>query len=473
VHTVLLGKPHEVRIHINEELAATHKNFWTTPRSKAKAAFFASFLARPPEQFPRYQQHAGMAALCTDIIRNASTKFLGLAPFLRASTDSGDLRHVAEELLKQTGDDPDNAILWMNLSTAFFSVSEHALGLAMQRQGLALRRQFFLPAFRQPARCHVLLVMAPGDLAENMPLDCLLELGEVDLTLYYATVAAPLPHEVPAHDVLVVGLSDTEKNRSMLHALESLLDVWDKPVINRPRHIPNVERNAASVLLQGIPGLSMPLTHQISRTRLQEIVRDPSLEMDAGGEACFPIILRPVGSHAGRNLARINDVKEIADYLTAVPDEEFYLSRFIDYSGADGLFRKYRIALIDGRPFASHMAISSHWMIHYVNAGMYSNGEKRAEEAAFMQNFDRFVGRHRMTLDALAQRIGLDYVCIDCAETREGDLLIFEVDHAMVVHAMDPEDLFPYKQAHVLKARQAFTDLLLQRMSAAASHSHG
>ena len=30
----------------------------------------------------------------------------------------------------------------------------------------------------------------------------------------------------------------------------------------------------------------------------------------------------------------------------------------------------------------------------------------------------------------------------------------------MVVHAMDPEDLFPYKQVHMLKVKQAFDDFL-------------
>ena len=54
----------------------------------------------------------------------------------------------------------------------------------------------------------------------------------------------------------------------------------------------------------------------------------------------------------------------------------------------------------------------------------------------------------------------MDYICIDCAETPRGELLIFEIDHAMVVHAMDPEDLFPYKQIHMGKVRLAFEDFL-------------
>jgi hypothetical protein len=106
------------------------------------------------------------------------------------------------------------------------------------------------------------------------------------------------------------------------------------------------------------------------------------------------------------------------------------------------------------------MGISSNWMIHYVNAGMYEDAQKRTEEAAFMEHFDEFALRHRKALDAIYQRTQLDYLCIDCAETRDGHLLIFEIDHTMVVHAMDPEQLFPYKQAHMLKVKTAFRDFL-------------
>ena len=51
-------------------------------------------------------------------------------------------------------------------------------------------------------------------------------------------------------------------------------------------------------------------------------------------------------------------------------------------------------------------------------------------------------------------------MCVDCAETPSGELLIFDIDHAMVVHAMDTEALFPYKQVHMLKVKQAFEDFL-------------
>jgi hypothetical protein len=53
---------------------------------------------------------------------------------------------------------------------------------------------------------------------------------------------------------------------------------------------------------------------------------------------------------------------------------------------------------------------------------------------------------------------------IDCAETAAGDLLLFEIDHGGVVHAMDVESIFRYKNAYIHKAKQAFCELLYARL---------
>src|SRR5665213_896886 len=55
---------------------------------------------------------------------------------------------------------------------------------------------------------------------------------------------------------------------------------------------------------------------------------------------------------------------------------------------------------------------------------------------------------------------GLDYFAIDCAETRDGRLLLFEAGTGMIVHAMDSADVFPYKQIQMQKIFRAFGDML-------------
>lgn len=396
--------------------------------------------------------------------------FWGLAPFLRLNTAGSNLREVTEHLLQRTDQEPDNANLWMNLATAFFSMNQPDMGFAMQEHALGMQRTYQIAAAVQPARFRLLVLMAAGDLAENTPIDCLLENSRVDLIFYYASVQNPLPSPLPAHDAVLVAISDTDDSRPILHALEAALCGVSTPVLNAPQHIPNVERSAASELLQQVPGLQMPPTQPVTRQTLQAVASGQVGLAEVLAGCQFPIILRPVGSHAGRDLHKVDDAQGVARYLSEIADTAFYLSRFIDYRSDDGLFRKYRVALIAGQPFACHMAISSHWMIHYVNAGMYEDSAKRAQEATWMATFADFAHRHATALQAIAQRSKLDYVCVDCAETCEGELLIFEIDHAMVVHAMDSEALFPYKQTHMLKVKEAFEAFLFS-LGAAQPHT--
>jgi hypothetical protein len=182
----------------------------------------------------------------------------------------------------------------------------------------------------------------------------------------------------------------------------------------------------------------------------------------------FPIIVRPRGSHAGVGLAKIDDVAALAGYLRERDEQEFFVSRFVDYSSADGQFRKYRIAFVDGQPFACHMAIADRWDIWYLNAGMLENAMKRLEEETFMRAFDVGFGRrHRSSLSQVAERLGLDYFTIDCAETQDGSLLIFEADNTAVVHNMDLPDIFPYKPPQMRKIFDAFLAMLQHRAAQA------
>jgi len=143
------------------------------------------------------------------------------------------------------------------------------------------------------------------------------------------------------------------------------------------------------------------------------------------------------------------------------------VSDFVDCAGADGLYRKLRIALIDGRPYICHLAISAHWIVHYLPAGMEASADKRAEEAALMQGFDTgFAARHQQALQGIATGLGLDYVVIDCAQTRDGRLLLFEADIRGWIHATDPPALFPYKPAVMQRAFDAFRAMLLARAAA-------
>jgi glutathione synthase/RimK-type ligase-like ATP-grasp enzyme len=217
-------------------------------------------------------------------------------------------------------------------------------------------------------------------------------------------------------------------------------------------------------LLHGIEGLDIPATANMTRGQLLDVAASKLSLSEISLRVQFPFIVRPRGSHAGVGLAKIDDCNAINRYLEERPEQDFFVSRFVDYAGEDGLFRKYRVAFVEGRPYACHMAIADRWDIWYLNAGMSESAAKRLEEETFMRTFDvAFARRHQTALAEMAARIGLDYFTIDCAENQRGELLIFEADNTAVVHNMDSPAVFPYKPLQMRIIFEAFTAMLHRR----------
>ena len=371
---------------------------------------------------------------------------------------------MAQALLDQANANADDADSLMNLALVLQCVGSRDAGLTLLGEALNMKTTYVLPARRQPTRCRLLMLMVPGDISTNTPLDCLLEDSDIELIQYFLHPTVPSLEGLPEHDALFVAISEGELYNPLLQWLSHALAHHAKPVLNQPTAIARLSRNAVSAYLQGTPGLFMPETVRVGRVALQRLVTGQTTLQDISVSLRFPVILRPLGSQGGRDLEKLESSQELADYLARVQTKEFYLANFIDYRGADGLYRKMRIILVDGKPHVAHVAISDHWMIHYVNAGMYEDAAKREQEAAFMAGFDDFARCHAATLAEIHRRSGLDYLCIDCAEMPDGQLFVFEIGNDMVVHAMDPVELFPYKPPVIARIVEAFRNMLLSRL---------
>ncbi|AFL72695.1 ATP-grasp domain-containing protein [Thiocystis violascens] len=394
---------------------------------------------------------------------------LGLANLMRRHLAGEDLTPFGRSLLARATQDPNDAASLFDAAIILQFLGNPALALQLQREALKLCRHYVIPA-ALPARLRLLALMAPGELMANVPIECLLENSDIELHLHYAIPGETAPADLPEHDLLFVAIGESEANHRLLTDWLPHLGIWPKPILNNPRHVARVARDTAAQRLQGLPGIVMPPTWRIARETLRQLADHRAPDPSLPAELDFPLILRPLDSHAGHDLSKTDTPTQLAEQLQVLPDDEFFVAPFIDYRSPDGHFRKYRVILIAGTPYACHMGISSHWMIHYLNAGMAESPAKRAEEAAFMADFEHaFAVRHGPALAAIDHAIGLDYLGIDCAELPDGRLLIFEVDHAMVVHAMDPVELFPYKQPAMRKIFMAFRSMLLQAAASASS----
>ncbi len=390
---------------------------------------------------------------------------IGLPTLMTMALSGVDLTPLGSRLMARAETHPNDANTWMDISTLLQLKGNHDIAMSMQAEALKMQQLFQQPAATSPCKIKLLAIMSPGDLMANTPIQFLVEGTDIALDMLYVAPDMPLPATLPEHDLVFISVGESDENKALLMQLDQQFKHWPQPVLNTPLQIISVARDSACTLLKSAPGVVMPATARINRSILEKIGCNEHALSSVIQDATFPIIIRPVGSHAGRGLMKLDQPSAILNYLESMPETEFYISSFVDYQGSDGFYRKYRIVLIGGRPYVCHMAISEHWMIHYLNAGMADSAEKRGEEARFMADFDNtFAQHHAAAFKALNQRIGLDYLGIDCAETIDGKLLIFEVDSNMIVHAMDPVDVYPYKIPQMHKVFTGFRDMLLNAM---------
>ncbi|MDE2367681.1 MAG: RimK family alpha-L-glutamate ligase [Burkholderiales bacterium] len=388
---------------------------------------------------------------------------IGLPRLMEMCFRGLDLTPLRDRLVLRAERDPEDANALLDLSTILFLRGRTELALRMQAEALAIRRVYTLAA-TGPERLRAAMLMTPGDLMANMPIEFLLHGSDVTLDLEYLDPAQPLQAGTRAAvDVACLAVCESPAARPLLAALARAPRHAGVPQLNDAARVLALARESLWRVLAGVPGCLVPPSVRADRAALAALARGES-DLDAllpGG--AFPLICRPLGSHAGHGLARIADRDALAVHLGANAGDDFVISNFVDYAGADGQYRKVRLSLVGGRAWPVHLAISARWMVHYLNGDMADRADNRAEEQRFLDGFETgFARRHAAALAALDERLGLDYCSVDCAETRDGRLLIFECDTGGVAHAMDPLQDYGYKRPHMLRLFAAFRDLLAQ-----------
>jgi glutathione synthase/RimK-type ligase-like ATP-grasp enzyme len=389
---------------------------------------------------------------------------MGLAQLTEMAFLGKDLRPLWHDMMDRVTDDIAGSGMGMDLSVISQLLGDQPTGLALQNESLALRRLYRSPCAKSPSRLRVLALAAVMDIGGNTPLEFLLQGSDIELATYYAVPGMPLPELMPDHDVAIVVAPDGDAAQASMKEIAALAASWPRPVLNLPARIGILDRDRLYQALNGIAGLEIPQTVRIRRDDLADMARGITMPGPFLAVGTFPLIIRPIGSHAGFGLARIADPAGLSSYLADRPEPEFFISPFVDYASDDGMFRKYRIVFVDGKPYACHMAIADEWKVWYLNADMALSIPNRVEEAVWMESFDLdFAVRHADALTRMAASIGLDYFAVDCAQARDGALLVFEADNTAIVHDMDPPSVYPYKSPQMQKIFHAVQAMLFRR----------
>ena len=314
------------------------------------------------------------------------------------------------------------------------------------------------PAAQQPAEFRVLSLYAP--FGGNTPTEYLFQDAFFDtdtLALFSERDydAAALARNIQ----LVVNLvSDADQTEALLSLAADLVDRFDLPTVNHPRKVQRTTRDAVARLLKGIPGCRIPQALRLkagadcSEAALKAILPFPST-----------VLARPVGTHGGDDFEKLEDIAALSAFLAERPDHDHYLIEYLDYISTDGHFRKYRFIFVGNEILPYHLCIGRDWKLHHINTDMAHQPWMQQEEEAFLNNPAGVFGPAQFkALEDIRQRVGLDYFGIDCGLDASGQVVVFEVNASMLVHARN--EGFVYKDPAVRRIKLAY-DAMLRRLA--------
>jgi len=212
-----------------------------------------------------------------------------------------------------------------------------------------------------------------------------------------------------------------------------------------------------------LPGVIAPRMTLVSKT---DMISGQVLEMLADKELTFPLLLRALGFQGGNYFDCVDSPDALNSVAEGLPGENLLAIEYIDSRSEDGLFRKYRLMSINGSFYPIHLAISSHWKVHYVTSDMGNNANYRNEEEAFLNDFSAFLGPTSITaLERIKQALGLDYCGIDFGVDKNGDILLYEANSTMVFNPPTHEKQWDYKRAAIENALTATKRMFVERVT--------
>lgn len=257
---------------------------------------------------------------------------------------------------------------------------------------------------------------------------------------------------LPPYDVVFNAIGDPDLSGPTRDAVMRFLSRNTRPLINRPEPVQRTFRDTIPDLLGDIAGVSAPRT---VRARADEIARTGLVP---------PVLVRPPASHGGAGLYRADTAADLDAVAAKLAGHEAYVTQFVDYRQADGLYRKGRMIFIDRRPLPYHWAISKHWMVHYVSSDMAEGGWRRAEEERYLYDTAAFLGETATRAIAeIGRRLDLDYCGLDFSLLPDGRVLIFEANATMLVHPEEADSPFAYRNPAVTRIIAAFQAMLEKR----------
>lgn len=274
------------------------------------------------------------------------------------------------------------------------------------------------------------------------------------------------PTRIPRAHVVFNSICDPDSNKKTLNIAEDLIKRLGIPAINQPAKVKQTSREDIPKVLSDIKGIRVPKTVRFAPLSIEDILK--TMEINSFN---FPFIFRMAGFHGGENMVLIEDLEQLKNLRKFPLDgRNYYLIEFMDYKSKDGLYRKYRLFVIDGKPYPRHVIISDNWNIHAADRERVMDKDQRHmdEEIAFLSKFDP---DKTDIFKEIHKRLGLDYFGVDCNFGDDGIANIFEVNCCFRLEAVHEGKLLRSREYHVPyieKIKEATAKMIIDRAKLAS-----
>ncbi len=427
-----------------------------------------------------------------DILRRAPTNFSALNEFGTLLTDIGAIDAACRVYSEAITHHPQNPIAHVNLANLLLRANRHAEARAHYEavleidpehapahQGLgavladigdrAAARGHFEKGFRGHAVSTlpyrgtappVTLLQLVSSGGGNIPTAPFLDDRIFQTSVIVADHLDPAS-PLPPHQLIFNAIGDADLCQPALEAAAVLVARTRAPVINDPRAVMETGRIGNASQLRAIPGVVTPRTLAMGRSVLAGPEGAASIVKHG---LAFPLLLRSPGYHTGRNFILVETAAALSAAAAGLPGDDLLVIEYLDARGGDDNARKYRVMMIDGRIYPSHLAISGNWKVHYFTSDMADHPEHRREEADFLGDMAAALGNKAMAaLGHIRDRLGLDYAGVDFGLGADGDLLLFEANATMVIAPPGTDARWTYRREAIDKIRDAVVAMIMQR----------
>jgi hypothetical protein len=354
--------------------------------------------------------------------------------------------------------DPDNVHAHRGMSNLLAAAGDEVGARWHRDRGFRTRFLTTLPyrGDKTPVRILLLVSAIGGNTPMTSFLDDKLFETHVLVTEYY-NPKMPLP----PHDVVFNSVGDADICRKGLEAACMIVRRTQRPVINHPLAVLKTGRLSNVMRLRSVPNVVVP---QMAAFKRRMLIGPTAPAFVSGGGFTFPLLVRAPGFHTGQHFFRVEDLPELVSTVDRIPGDDVWLIEQLDARDGNGMYRKLRVMMIDGRLYPLHLAISKDWKVHYFRADMADSPANQLIDGEFLNDMQQAIGAPAVAaLERICGILDLDYAGIDFALNAAGKVLFFEANATMVMAPLSADPKWDYRRPAFDSVFAAVRQMIIDR----------